>query len=70
MSARGQAISSANSLPYADSCCNVPNYLPYHSYTGRPYEVPCVYHPSTYVDPQIQLAAFQGKSIKNTFIAK
>ena len=70
MSARGQAISGGPSLPYADSCCSVPSYLPYHSYTGRPYEVPCVYHPTTYVDPQLQLAAFQGKYIENILTRK
>ncbi|KAL9956387.1 hypothetical protein ACROYT_G037854 [Oculina patagonica] len=64
VSPRGQNISSASSLPYAaDACCSVPSYLqPYHhSFASRPYEVPCVYHPSSYVDPQLQLAAFQGQ---------
>lgn len=70
MSAHGQTISNANSLPYVDSCCSVPGYLPYHSYTSRPYEVPCVYHPSSCADPQLQLAAFQGKNIKTASIAK
>lgn len=62
VSSRGQTISSPSGLPFSDGCCTVPSYIPYHSYTGRPYEVPCVYHPTTYVDPQLQLAAFQGKT--------
>lgn len=64
VSPRVQNISSASSLPYAaaDSCCTVPSYLPYHSFGSRPYDVPCVYHPASYVDPQLQLAAFQGKN--------
>lgn len=61
VSPRGQSISSNSGLPFPDSCCSVPSYLPYHSFTGRPYEVPCVYHTTSYVDPQIQLAAFQGQ---------
>ncbi|PFX30650.1 Homeobox protein unc-4 [Stylophora pistillata] len=63
VSPRVQNISSASSLPYAaaDSCCSVPSYLPYHSFANRPYDVPCVYHPASFVDPQLQLAAFQGQ---------
>lgn len=63
VSPRVQNISSASSLPYAaaDSCCSVPSYLPYHSFASRPYDVPCIYHPASYVDPQLQLAAFQGQ---------
>lgn len=61
VSSRGQTISSSSGLPSPEACCTVPSYIPYHSYTGRPYEVPCVYHPNSYVDPQLQLAAFQGQ---------
>lgn len=62
VSSRGQTISSSSGLPFPEACCTVPSYIPYHSYTGRPYEVPCVYHPTSYVDPQLQLATFQGKT--------
>lgn len=66
VSPRGQNLSNAANLPYAtaDTCCSVPSYLSaayHHSFAGRPYEVPCVYHPTSYVDPQLQLAAFQGQ---------
>ena len=64
VSSHGQNPSSMRNRPYgSDPCCTVPTYLPHHAVGNRPYDIPCVYHSGTYVDPQFPLAVFQGKNI-------
>lgn len=65
VTSHGPNLPSPSALPPGyDTCCIPTTFLPYHSSAlgPRPYDLPCVYHPSSYLDPQRNsFASFQGK---------